>query len=265
MSGNAQEAMQRQQRAEQKLAVVQAQCKAAEDAVAEVKREKADLINGHIDQMAKLQQKVVDAATEIGMAKAKAEAAEKAVAAAETKLEKAKAAPSVVGGNGDGGGEGGGDLELRRERDRLQGEANSLQGEVLELRRQAAIPQSPSMAQYHGLATQVQAIQERAEAREAELQRVMAEARQNSKVQVQRLHSLHQVGVRGPRTNVPSPPTTHHSPLITQQEELEAKEQQIRMFRKELDDLLTIMGKLSDRHPAISDVLMGASVGAGSE
>ena len=40
MSGNAQEAIARQQRAEQKLAVVQAQCKAAEDAVAEVKKEK---------------------------------------------------------------------------------------------------------------------------------------------------------------------------------------------------------------------------------
>ena len=114
--------------------------------------------------------------------------------------------------------------QLERDRDQYQSEARILASEVHELRRAATIPLSPSIVQYQGLAEQVRGIEQRAEAREAELRRVIEEARQNSKIQMARLNVLHQ-------------------------QEIDEKDLQIRKFRSELDTLLGAVQTLYSTKP----------------
>lgn len=179
--------------------------------------------------MSKLQQKLVDFATQKGQAEAYTKQAQRAEQDARAVAEKSPSGQidALTIENKQLSMDA---AESRRVSDQYQREAHTLAAEVLELRRAAAIPQSPSMVQYQGLAVQVQGIEQRAEARETELRRVMEESRQNSKVQMARLHALHQ-------------------------EEVEEKEQQIKTFRRELDNLLGIIQALSVRHPAIAESL----------
>ena len=86
-------------------------------------------------------------------------------------------------------------------------EAHDLAGELNELRRMAAIPKTPEAVKFFELSSQVETLAARAAAREAELERVVATAREHGKVQLAHLRALHQVS---PHPHI-YPPTHPHT------------------------------------------------------
>merc|ERR1711998_177730 len=123
------------------------------------------LQDNHREELQKVQDKLVQQAQEIGafksritLAEAEAEAAKEAARRTpagkvdELQAELSQALQKAA--------------SLQQERDRYQTEAHLVSSEVIELRREASIPQSPSMVQYQALSTQVERLEARAAKRE---------------------------------------------------------------------------------------------------
>ncbi|CAM9777802.1 unnamed protein product, partial [Ectocarpus sp. 6 AP-2014] len=148
----------------------------------------------------------------------------------------------------DGGGDGEDDVRLReRERvleleaavakerqaaaakdlERSEDMRRMLEAEVLGLRTRLNEPSTPSQAKYMDLSKKVEEMERRTARREAELQRVLSESRQQSKLELSRLRAIHA-------------------------DEMRAKDALVHGFRVELDGLLRAAGSV-----------MGGSGGSG--
>ncbi|CAN0566549.1 unnamed protein product, partial [Ectocarpus sp. 12 AP-2014] len=66
-----------------------------------------------------------------------------------------------------------------------------LEAEVLGLRTRLNEPSTPSQAKYMDLSKKVEEMERRTARREAELQRVLSESRQQSKLELSRLRAIH--------------------------------------------------------------------------
>ncbi|CAN0484201.1 unnamed protein product, partial [Laminaria digitata] len=122
--------------------------------------------------------------------------------------------------------------------ERSEGMRSVLEAEVLGLQARLNEPSTPSQAKYMDLGRKVEEMERRTARREAELERTLAEGRQQSKLELSRLQALHS-------------------------EEMRAKDTLVHGFRVELDGLLTAAGRLMGGGVSGGDDGGGGSGGGG--